>query len=99
MYAHDPSLYCVALDSPLRSATQREGQMDPYETLREQILTDIENLAGLEVRLESVETECEVPWDHLESGLQIKVAIYQRLEKERGTPLFDSDDEGYRLLI
>jgi len=71
--------------------------MDPYETLREQIVTDIENLAGLEVRLESGETECQVQWDRLESAIQIKVAIYQGLEKERGTPLFESDDEDHGL--
>jgi hypothetical protein len=29
----------------------------------------------------------------MESAIQIKVAIYQGLEKERGTPLFESDDE------
>ena len=56
--------------------------MEPYETLREQIVGDIEDLTTLEGLIACGETSLLIPRDRLESAIQIKVAILQGLENE-----------------
>lgn len=69
--------------------------MGAHVVLRNQIVTDIENLATMEDLIASGETKLQVSRDRLESAIQIKVAILHGLEKELHDPFLELDeDEG-----
>ena len=55
----------------------------PYNTLREQIVSNIEDFTTLEDLVSEGEISFQINRDKLESAIQIKVAILQGLETKQ----------------
>jgi hypothetical protein len=73
--------------------------MEPYNALREQIVTDIEDLTTLEDLVAAGETSFQVNRDRLESAIQIKVAILQGLENEHNNTLIEPGEEDRGMMM
>lgn len=73
--------------------------MQPYDALREQIVSDIEDLTTLEGLIACGEAQVQIRRDRLESAIQIKVAILHGLETQDEDPLLEQDDDDRGLAL